>query len=348
MIKRIEKLMSQFGEDYAVFIKGYANIFYYSGFTSEDAYLLITREKRLLITDGRYFVQAREEAPLYEVVDIRKGWSEIFKLISATMVAFTDKAINYSEYQSIALAFGVAMVPAQGKIDYPRRIKDASEIELIRQAEEIGDRAFEYVLPLLHVGMTELDVAILLEGFMRRNGAVRTSFNTICASGVRSCMPHGIATDKVIEKGDFLTMDFGCVYKGYCSDMTRTVVFGSPSEKQREIYDTVLRAQLEAIESLSVGMACADIDTVARRIIMEAGYEDNFTHSLGHSVGIDIHELPVFSPKSSDNLCVGNVMSVEPGIYIDNEMGVRIEDLIAVTENGIINLTSSPKELIII
>ena len=161
-------------------------------------------------------------------------------------------------------------------------------------------------------------------------------------------MPHGVATDKVIEKGDFLTMDFGCVYKGYCSDMTRTVVFGEPTKKQREVYDTVLLAQNEVLKSLKVGMACVDADTIARKAIMEAGYGDNFTHALGHSVGIDIHESPVFSPKSKDTLVIGNILSVEPGIYIDGEFGVRIEDLIAVTEDGVINLTESPKELIII
>ena len=161
-------------------------------------------------------------------------------------------------------------------------------------------------------------------------------------------MPHGVATDKVIEKGDFLTMDFGCVYKGYCSDMTRTVVFGEPTQKQREVYETVLRAQTEVLLNVKVGMKCVDIDATARKVILEAGYGDNFTHSLGHSVGIDIHESPVFSPKSEDYLEMGNVLSVEPGIYIDGEFGVRIEDLIAVTDSGIINLTHSPKELIII
>lgn len=348
MLKRWEKLFAKDESNYAVLIHGFANIFYYSGFTSEDAYLLITRDMRYIITDSRYFVQAELEAPDFTLVDIRKGWSEIFNLVTEDVVKFTDDAFSVREYNSIKNAVAKSFVTAQNEIDFPRRYKDAGEIELIKEAESIGDRAFSYILPKLHIGMRELEVAAEIEGFMRMAGATKTSFDTICASGVRSCMPHGIATDKVIEKGDFLTMDFGCVYKGYCSDMTRTVVFGEPTVYQRKVYDTVLRAQNEVLKSLKIGMTCADIDTVARKVITEAGYGDNFTHALGHSVGIDIHENPVFSPKSKDVLETGNVLSVEPGIYIDGEMGVRIEDLIAVTENGIVNLTHSPKELIII
>ncbi len=348
MLDRIEKLFNKTGQDCAVFIKGFANVFYYSGFTSEDAYLLMTPEERFIITDSRYFVQAGHEAPDFTLVDIRKGWGEVFNLVNKDTVKFTDDAFSVREYNSVKNKVNKIFLPAQGEIDFPRRNKDKTEIEIIAQAEAIGDGAFSYILPKLRVGMTELEVAVEIETFMRREGATKTSFDTICASGVRSCMPHGIATDKVIEKGDFLTMDFGCVYKGYCSDMTRTVVFGEPSKKQCNVYDTVLRAQKEVLEILKAGIKCVDVDTVARKVILEAGYGDNFTHALGHSVGIDIHESPVFSPKSQDALEVGNVLSVEPGIYIDGEFGVRIEDLIAVTEDGVINLTHSPKELIII
>ncbi len=348
MFDRIERLFDKTGKDCAVFIKGFANVFYYSGFTSEDAYLLITPEKRFIITDSRYFVQAGIEAPDFTLIDIRKGWEEIFNLVNKDTVKFTDDTFCVREYNSINNKVNKTFVTAQGEIDFPRRNKDKAEIEMIARAEAIGDGAFSYILPKLKVGMTELEVAAEIEAYMRREGATKTSFDTICASGVRSCMPHGIATDKVIEKGDFLTMDFGCVYKGYCSDMTRTVVFGEPTKKQRMVYDTVLRAQNEALESLKAGVKCIDVDTIARKVILEAGYGDNFTHALGHSVGINIHESPVFSPKSKDVLEIGNVLSIEPGIYIDGHFGVRIEDLIAVTEDGVINLTHSPKELIII
>lgn len=348
MLDRIEKLFSKTGKDCTVFIKGFNNVFYYSGFTSDDAYLLITPDKKFIITDSRYFVQAGIEAPDFALVDIRKGWGEIFSLVDNDVIKFTDGAFSVREYNSVKSKVNKTFVTAQDAIDFPRRNKDKAEIKIIAEAEAIGDQAFSYILPKLRTGMTELEVATEIENFMRREGATRTSFDTICASGVRSCMPHGIATDKVIEKGDFLTMDFGCVYKGYCSDMTRTVIFGEPTQKQREVYNTVLRAQNEVLENVSVGMKCGEVDTIARKVILDSGYGDNFTHALGHSVGIDIHESPVFSPKSSDTLEMGNVLSVEPGIYIDGEFGVRIEDLIAVTEDGILNLTHSPKELIII
>ena len=182
---------------------------------------------------------------------------------------------------------------------------------------------------------------------MRKNGASRTSFDTIVASGVRSSMPHGVASGEVIEDGDFVTMDFGCVLDGYCSDMTRTVVVGHCSEKQREIYDVVLKAQLAAIAEAAAGKKCSDIDSAARGIIEDAGYGKNFGHSLGHSVGIEIHEMPCFAPKSGDVAEKNNVITVEPGIYIENFGGVRIEDVIVIGETAQ-NLTKSAKELIII
>lgn len=332
----------------AFLIKGHSNVFYYSGFTSEDAYLLISENERFIITDSRYFEQARLEVPDFTLIDIRKGWGEILKLAGRENIKFTDNAFSVREYNAIKSVTDKTFITAQTEIDFPRRIKDKDEIRAIAEAEAIGDGAFSYILPRLRAGMTEIEIASELECFMRREGAAGTSFDTICASGVRSCMPHGVAADKVIEKGDFLTMDFGCVYHGYCSDMTRTVIFGKPTAKQREVYDTVLRAQTEALEGIKIGMSCAEVDKLARDVIAEAGYGDKFTHSLGHSVGIDIHENPVFSPRSEDILETGHVLSVEPGIYLDGEFGVRIEDLVAVTDTGIVNLTHSPKELIII
>ena len=186
--------------------------------------------------------------------------------------------------------------------------------------------AFEYVLGRIKEGVTEREIALDLEFFMKKQGATALSFDTISASGIRSAMPHGIATDKKIENGDFLTLDFGCVFEGYCSDMTRTVVVGKANDKQKEIYNTVLKAQTTAIEAIKAGMKCSEVDGVARKIITDAGYGENFGHSLGHSVGIEIHE--------------------KPGIYIDGFGGVRIEDLIVVQNGKAVNLTSSPKELI--
>ncbi len=349
MQSRIDRLFCEIPDDAAVFISGYPNIFYYSGFTSEDAFLLISREKQFIITDSRYFTQAKEQSCDFELVGIEKGWKEIFSLIPEDEICFEECNISYGLYKKISdAAQSKIFKPSQKEIDLPRRIKDKIELDTIAKAESIGDAAFLHILDFMRAGMSEKDVALELETYMKKLGASDLSFATIAASGVRSCMPHGRASDKIIEKGDLLTLDFGCVYDGYCSDMTRTVVFGMPDSRQREVYDAVLKAQTTAIEGLYLGIPCADADKIARDIIKDAGYDGKFSHALGHSVGIQIHESPSFSPKSTDTLQNGNVLSVEPGIYIEGWGGVRIEDLIAVSDGEIVNLSNSPKELIVL
>lgn len=348
MHNRAEKLLKSADGDTAFLISSFPNVFYYSGFTSEDAYLILSDSDRFIITDSRYFVQAKEEAKGFELLDIRIGWKEIFSKIDKTKIAFEEEHVSFGEYARLSELCDKEFVGKQKEIDAPRRIKDKTEIEKIRLAEEIGDKAFLYALEHISTGMSEIEVAALIENEMRKLGAVKTSFDTIAASGVRSCMPHGRASDKVIEKGDFLTLDFGCVYNGYCSDMTRTVIFGTPDDLQKEVYDTVLSAQKAAIDGIFEGMECSAADKIARDVIENAGFGANFTHSLGHSVGIEIHESPNFSPKSTDILKNGNVLSVEPGIYLDDRFGVRIEDLVAVVDGEIVNLTNSPKELIVL
>lgn len=347
MLSRIEKLINNIGEGRAAFISGGANIRYYSGFTSGDAFLIISADRRMLITDSRYYVQARQQSQDFDLVKLEDGWEKIFASVPEREIAFEENIITCGFYDRLKKkAEKKSFIRMQKEIEAPRRNKDASEIRLISEAEEIGSRAFMHIIEVLHAGMTERDVALKLEYYMKKQGATALSFDTIAASGVRSSMPHGTATDKVIEKGELLTLDFGCVYEGYCSDMTRTVVIGVPDAKQKEIYDIVLTAQTAAIEGLYQGIACSEADELARRVIREAGYGDSFGHSLGHSVGLEIHESPNFSPKSRDELENGNVLSVEPGIYIDGWGGVRIEDLIAVADGRIVNLTTAPKNLI--
>ncbi|MDD6735648.1 MAG: aminopeptidase P family protein [Clostridiales bacterium] len=343
---RTNKLRESLKDGEGVIISGYANIFYYSGFTSEDAVLLITRNRQIIATDSRYTVQAREQASDFEQYDIAKGLFDIVQGLDCDTLGFEEDYVTVKQLAQFQKT-GKKLVPMQNRISAPRRCKSDEEILRIRAAEELGDAAFSYLLTQLHTGMTEIEAAFILEMYMRKNGAQKTSFDTIVASGIRSAMPHGTASDKVIEKGDFVTMDFGCVLDGYCSDMTRTVVMGVCSERQREIYDTVLAAQTAALEAADVGKSCAEIDRAARSVIEKAGYGGNFGHSLGHSVGIEIHENPCFSPKSTDITEIGNVITVEPGIYIDGFGGVRIEDVIAIGEN-VQNLTKSCKELIII
>ncbi len=345
-MKRVEALRESILTNEGLYINSRANIFYYSGFTSEDARLVITPKECLLFTDSRYTIQAKNQARDFAVCDIG-DLEKIIKDIGVESLGFEEDYLTVKELYKLN-KIAQKVFPAGTKISNPRRVKDKKEISKIAAAEALGDAAFSYIIERIKPGISEHEIALDLEYFMRKNGAEGLSFETIAASGKRSAMPHGVASDKQIEKGDFLTLDFGCVLDGYCSDMTRTVIIGAPSIRQREIYDIVLNAQMTACEKISEGMECRVVDAVARDIIANGGFGDNFGHSLGHSVGIEIHETPNLSPKSEDILVPGNVVTVEPGIYIEDFGGVRIEDLVVIGEKNTVNLTKSPKELIII
>ena len=343
---RCDKLRQSLKDNEGVLLSGYANIFYYTGFTSEDALVFITHDRQILITDSRYTVQAKSQCPEFEIRDISEGVAKIAARLDCEVLGFEENVVTVSEFASFQ-KLGKKLVPMNQVISGPRRIKDDFEIKKIAAAEALGDRAFQNLLENFRYGMTEREIALELEFYMRKNGASGTSFETIVASGKRSSMPHGVATDKTVGIGEFVTIDFGCRLDGYCSDMTRTILVGKCSDRQKEIYDTVLKAQKAAISAIKPGVRCAEIDAVARNIITEAGFGDNFGHSLGHSVGIEIHEKPNFAPKSEDIVEIGNVITVEPGIYIEGFGGVRIEDVIAVAENTL-NLTKTSKELTIL
>lgn len=349
-MNRVENLRKQFSDREAVYITSFANIFYYSGFQSDDGALLISHDKAILITDSRYTVQAAVQSPDFEVHNITEGLQSIVSVFSGMSIGYEEDYLTMAHFQTLqeTLPNGAELVPMQKKISALRQVKDEAEIAHIREAERIGDEAFSYVLPRIRPGVSEREIALEIEFFMKKQGATALSFDTICASGVRSAMPHGVATEKRIETGDFVTLDFGCVFEGYCSDMTRTVVVGKADTRQKEIYDIVLRAQLAAIDALAQGKRCVDIDAVARNLITEAGFGKEFGHSLGHSVGIEIHEAPSLSPKSEAVLTAGNVITVEPGIYVSGFGGVRIEDLLVVGEGKNENLTHSTKELLIV
>ncbi|MCL2838371.1 MAG: aminopeptidase P family protein [Oscillospiraceae bacterium] len=235
-----------------------------------------------------------------------------------------------------------------------KMIKEHHEIEKMQQAQRVADRAFEYILPHIKIGAREVDIADKIYKFFEKEGVLPLAFDTIVVSGVRGCLPHGEPTEKAFEYGEFITLDFGCTFEGYCSDMTRTVAVGAVSSEQLYIYETVLAAQVVAIEYIKAGISCFDADKVARDIISEAkkfrpdGYGEFFVHTLGHGVGREVHEEPRLSSKSEDILQTNMVVTVEPGIYIPDWGGVRIEDMVWVRDDGVVNLTKAPKELMVL
>jgi Xaa-Pro aminopeptidase len=325
---------------------------YVSGFAGETGYLYISEKRHAVVTDFRYTIQAEMEAEGYEIITIGSGGYEetlnnILKAEKIGRLGFEAEDMLYANYSSLKDKLLVdELVPVGSEITAMRRIKTANELEMIKKAEAIGDQVFVEILDYLQPGMTEIEVAARIEYLLKLKGAQGISFNSIVASGVNSSMPHAVPSHKKIEKGDFLTMDFGCIYEGYCSDMTRTIVIGKASQKQKEVYDTVLKAQLAALDFIKAGVKGKEVDKIARDIIYQAGYEGCFGHGLGHSVGLFIHENPRLSMLEEDVLEEGMTETVEPGIYIKGFGGVRIEDLVAVTKDGHENFTFSEKKLI--
>lgn len=324
---------------------------YLSGFTGSAATLLITNKEAFLLTDFRYIEQANEQAPEFQVIKLTKDSYQDLTDLGKTIkrLAIEGNFVTYDEFSKLKGAFPETEIGSRPDfINKLRSVKSSAEIDLIRQAVKIADEAFTSVLEFLRIGQTEEEIAIEMEFNMRRSGASGHSFDFIVASGWRSAMPHGVASPKSIQAGEFLTLDFGAIYQGYCSDITRTVFLGEPDEKQREIYDIVLAANRAGIEAVVPGRMGQEVDAVARKMIDAAGYGQYFGHGLGHSVGLAIHEGPNLNTREETVLEPGMVVTVEPGIYLPGWGGVRIEDLVLITENGCEVLTQSPKDLIII
>ena len=324
---------------------------YLSMFRSTSFDLVIAEERSYLLTDFRYFEAACEREPLYEVVQVNGeyGLKEFLAEKGPRSLGVEKSVLTMSRYEELTAALkDCAFMAADGIVEKSRAVKDFRELEKIRRAAEIADDAFSYILGEIRPGVSELEIAWLLERRMREQGASGLSFDTICAAGVRSSMPHAQPTEALIAAGDFVTMDFGCVYEGYGSAMTRTVPVGRVSDAQRDVDRVVLEAQRHACEVIQAGMTGSEADAAARDRIAEAGYGDCFGHSLGHGVGLEIHEAPTASPRSAERLETNMLLTVEPGIYLPKKFGVRIEDLSIVGDSGIINLVKSEKELMIL
>lgn len=353
--KRLKNLRSKLkkSEADALLVTKRENYIYLSGFTGTSAYLIITGSKALLMTDFRYTEQAAAQAPEYTIVkyqgNIINTLKEILEENGVGKLAFEDRSMTVNTYTELREKLGVKdFTPFGSTIEELRQIKDEEEIKIIKRAVEIADETFTYILGVIRPGIRETELAAEMEYHMKKLGATGPSFDTIVASGVRAAMPHGVASEKKLEAGDVITLDFGALYKGYCSDMTRTVFLGSVKEELRKIYGIVLDAQLRSKEGVKKGRTGKEIDMIARKVIAEAGYGDHFGHGLGHAVGLEIHEEPRFSMACDTKIKDGMVMTVEPGIYVNGLGGVRIEDMVVVRGNSPETLTTSTKELLIL
>ncbi len=350
----IKKLQEKLENNQAFLISSPENRRYLTGFESSDGYLLVTKNEAIFLIDSRYIEAAQsiitECSEITLLTSLSAQLREYAEKLGIEKLFTESERLSVSEFKRFCEIIPCECVAerADDEIDALRREKNSEEKGKILEAQAIAEKAFDYVLGFIKEGVTEREIALTLDFFMLKNGAQAISFETIAVSGKNSSMPHGVPSDKKTEKGDFITMDFGAVVDGYHSDMTRTVAVGAVSSKQAQVYETVLSAQEKCLESLKAGVTCKDADAAARDVIKSAGYGDFFGHGTGHGVGIEIHEAPRLSPKSGQTLKIGDVVTVEPGIYLPGEFGVRIEDMAYITENGFENMTKSEKSLIIL
>ena len=339
-LSKIKEYMKKASLD-SLLVTDRKNMRYLSGYTGEG-YMLISDSLDCIVTDFRYTYQATMQTKDFEIYDIsRFKPKDIFGSYQNT--GYENESIKHQSYLSFKEIFK-NLTPIKNELLKHRSVKDYDEINSIRKAQQIADSAFDHILPYIKAGVSERDIALEIEFFMRKSGAEALSFDTIVATGSHGAMAHAEPDNRLISNGDFVVMDFGCVYNGYSSDMTRTVCLGRATDEMKKIYNTVLKAQLSSLDMLRAGVKASDVHKNAQSIIDEQ-YPGLFGHSLGHGVGLDIHELPNLSPKNDEPLKEGNVVTVEPGIYVNDFCGVRIEDLVVIKEDGIENLTHSDKNL---
>lgn len=350
-VKNVQNKLADYGID-ALLVTNMYNVRYLANFTGTTGLVVITKEKAYFVTDFRYTEQAAEQAQGFEIVKneglIYEEVARIVKEDGINKIGFEEENITFSTYKTIDELIKCDLVPVTGLVEKLREVKSEEEIETIKQAVQIAEKAYDYILGFVKPGVTEIQVANELDFYMRKEGASGVSFDTIVASGVRSAMPHGVASEKVIEEGDMVTIDFGCYYQGYVSDMTRTFAVGDPGEQLKEIYEIVYQANKKVNEVAKAGITGAELDAVARDYITEHGYGDKFGHTTGHGIGLEVHEGPALSYRNENKLVVNNVVTNEPGIYIPGLGGVRIEDDLVIKENGNEILMTTPKELIIL
>ncbi|SDI95983.1 M24 family metallopeptidase [Salimicrobium halophilum] len=350
-VERIRESMKNKNID-ALLVVSDKNRRYITGFTGTSGAVLITATSAKLVTDFRYIEQAEDQVEDFEIVEhkgpMSKEIATQLKKDEVKRIGFEKDHMTYGVYETFQAAIDGEMIPVSGMVEELRLVKTDEEISILRDAAKIADEAFDHILSFIKPGVREIDVSNELEFFMRKKGATSSSFDIIVASGYRSALPHGVASEKKIESGELVTLDFGALYKGYCSDITRTIAVGEISEKQKEIYSTVLEAQKAGMNGLRAGLTGKEADALTRDVINAKGYGQYFGHSTGHGIGLDVHEGPGLSHRSDVELKPGMVVTVEPGIYVQGIGGCRIEDDTVITESGNEPLNDSPKELIIL
>ena len=355
---RIDKLRKIIPDTHsAVLITDEINVGFFSGFHHSEGAYLLTQDKTYLFVDFRYYEAALSKAENCEIICYKSFISDIFDILDkyGINILFTESNnLTVSAFNRYKKAFEAKKITliCDDSIDKAvadiRIIKDETEFNKILTAQQIAEKSYLEVLNYLKVGVSEREIALELEYLMKKNGAEGVAFDLITITGSKTSLPHGVPSDNKIQKGDFFTFDFGAVYDGYHSDTTRTVAVGEPSDEQRKVYDIVLKAQLAVLEKIKSGMLCSEADKIARDIISDAGYGEYFGHSTGHGVGLEIHEAPTVSSKSEIVLQEGMVVTDEPGIYLPKNFGVRIEDMIFITQTGYKNFVTLSKELIVL
>ncbi|MBL4951440.1 Xaa-Pro peptidase family protein [Neobacillus sp. OS1-32] len=353
-MEKLAKLRKAFGEQGidGLLITSPYNRRYISNFTGTAGVVLISLDQAQFITDFRYIGQASKQCEGFEIIrfsdTIPKEIAHQVKKLGIKRLGFEEDYLTYSLFKVYEKEVKAELVPISGLVEKLRLIKTDAEIKILKEAADIADAAFKHIVDFIRPGKTEMEVSNELEFFMRKAGATSSSFDTIVASGVRSALPHGVATDKVIEKGDMVTLDYGAYYKGYVSDITRTVAVGEPDSRLKEIYQIVLDAQLRGLDGFKPGLTGKEADALTRDYITEKGFGDNYGHSTGHGIGLEVHEGPAVSAKSDIVLEPGMVVTCEPGIYVPGLGGVRIEDDTLITKDHNEVLTHSTKNLLIL
>ncbi len=351
-VEKISQALEEYGLD-AMLVTSEPGEYYALGFLGEG-WLVVGKQGAHYSTDGRYIEAAQKRVTGVELSQISTQQSHLtlardyIRAHGFEKVGFESGYMNVEQYQRLKDALPCQLVPAQKLLTELRASKDEEELSAMRRAQEITDQAFREILNYIRPGMTEQQVAARLVYEMMSRGARKVSFDPIVAAGANGSMPHAVPGETVIQPGMFVTMDFGCIWGGYCSDMTRTVAVGQPTEEMEKVYYTVLQAQKAGIAAARAGVTGSEIDAAARQVIAQAGYGQYFTHSFGHSLGLEIHEMPAASPSHQEVMPVGAVVSAEPGIYLPGQFGVRIEDVLVLREDGCEDLTHSPKDLIVL